>query len=389
MKSLLQKRWCTGEEIISLGIKDFELLDVVKNGKLTPYDNEKGFKVVDVSTLQRKKQSIEEIELSIRIEEKRVQSIINGRHTPSGRNDTLTEFKSLTENEIKAKAKKEYQNQQGTPIIPKDCIAVRFTKANVITFIYKSDEVDHYLKELNSVLSIKATSGHKSDIKETSINADEFICNLRVAYIDETSISIQPKGKNLQYFTREEMGFSPLSWKVLTEILKKGFYSVGLYDTKKNTANVKEYNKLSKRVGKCNKAFKAFLKNNFFVEIPEKYAIIENMKGRERAGTYKVKFSTKNKPSSNQSFKIGNLSEKETEEKIKILYERIKKEDDQDKKDQHIVEVGHYLEYAKKKKYRINDYQIFPDEYPSGQDVLSIADGVDDLSQFKDPSSDN
>jgi len=143
MKSLPQKRWFTGEEIISLGVQSFELLNAVKTSKLTPY-NDKGCKILEKDNLPKKKLSLDEIALAIRVNDKREQAIDNGRVTPS-----IRKFKPLTEDEIIAKARREYENQEGTPIIPEDCIAVHFSDNNVLMFLYKHDEVKTFINELN------------------------------------------------------------------------------------------------------------------------------------------------------------------------------------------------------------------------------------------------
>jgi len=49
-----QQRWYTGQEICNAGVRDFELLKAVKDGKLIPYDDKTGLLVIDYNTLPQK-----------------------------------------------------------------------------------------------------------------------------------------------------------------------------------------------------------------------------------------------------------------------------------------------------------------------------------------------
>jgi len=136
----MRKRWLTWEEIHSLGIQSFELLEAVKAGKLTPYvkdGTDAGKKAVDIESCEHHKKSIDEFIAEITVENERESGTIKDSygvdmvrywHTP------------LSKDGIYAMATFFHKEQKSVPIVPSGCIAVQFSTDNVKTFIYKADK---------------------------------------------------------------------------------------------------------------------------------------------------------------------------------------------------------------------------------------------------------
>lgn len=120
--------YITGKELIDdLGIRGFELIDYAKRG-LQFYDLDSGRRIVDTDSLDRdRKDSYEEIEYLVRLEEgtKQTGHLITHNYQCYHPPEPL-----LTEDEIKQKAKAKYEAQPLDTIIPpedNDCILMSFT----------------------------------------------------------------------------------------------------------------------------------------------------------------------------------------------------------------------------------------------------------------------
>jgi hypothetical protein len=157
-RPVMNKKWIWGRELLEQwGILDFDLLGFMREG-LTPYTGQ-GRMIVDREILPRKKETMEEIELRIRADEKRIEGIYASQPSSTGRSGEYTQWhKPLTEAEIKVKAKEEYENQQGIPIYPPDKEVTSFrlprgeegasrTLSRITAFLFKSEDVNRFAKE--------------------------------------------------------------------------------------------------------------------------------------------------------------------------------------------------------------------------------------------------
>jgi hypothetical protein len=148
--------WITGEHLTRLWhIRDFELFDYLKKG-LQAYTRH-GKRIVDRDSRERqpKYSSIDEAILEIKTEERRTESIENGKPVPSDKGHSYSPHRKLNEREIEAKAK-ELMHQ--TVLVPLDnAIATNLTLPLDAEQAQKMiDEAKEYLFKMADVEAFEA-----------------------------------------------------------------------------------------------------------------------------------------------------------------------------------------------------------------------------------------
>jgi hypothetical protein len=449
---LLKPGYYTGQYFVTqLGIKGFELFDLMKKG-LQAYTST-GKKVVDSDPLPRgKRQSLDQVEANQRA--KQNARVIGEPGSSSG--------SPCSEDDIKWSARRIYNNQSLEILNPpKNCVLMSFTlpindeRANeviskVLWFQFRSVDVVKFANEYSKIHSFlpeeteteptDPSAPSKSDkvnmagepqqmqglpsgealqlgqdFKEEAckINAEVFIHSLKVAYVNETTISITVPDKGVREFTCVDMGFkkSSVLWKPLIEILTNSDhkYHVGKYDIDKKPDKIKKYNALVKQLSNFSKKFVAFLNEKYSVSLPAKFNVFKNRKGLDPAGTYMAIFEIMDidkgisKPVSKIVDKhdailnndIIHIPREETLRKIETLTMQIKREKDEDKQNTLLEENLRYVTHARKNRW-INDEQLrnfitMPDASASPQDAMSDAEEYkeeykEDISMDSDDS---
>lgn len=142
--------------------------------------------------------------------------------------------------------------------------------------------------------------------------------------------------------------------------------------------NNKNYYKLAKFTGNFSKKFISFLNKEYSLSLQRDFNVFQNMKGRERAGTYKPIFKIFDHQAFSKKTGIENLSEDETMKKIKTLCRESKSTRDTTQKDQLLIEIGKYAEHAKRHGWitepELRSLLPLPDDKPSEDDALSNTD---------------
>jgi len=140
----------SGHDLIKkYGIQDLELFNLIKSG-LTAY-SETGRRIVDIDTLPRKKNTLEEIEGEIRA---RSTGVKDERTPPAASGNEKT-----IETSIKELALMEFKRQIGDPICPPHCDMMDFTLPGdhekvkkklkeIKYFRFKLKDVSKYLQHL-------------------------------------------------------------------------------------------------------------------------------------------------------------------------------------------------------------------------------------------------
>ncbi len=167
MAEKIKTRWYSGKDILRCGIKDFELLAAVKKGDLTPYDEDSGKKVVAPHALQKRRQSLAEIKKELTTRISQYPGLV-----------ASTKVLPLTR-DVRVKAKQIYENDKPEiPDCPQDCMIDDFIAENIMDYIYKADEVEAFINEINHDLVLKGQQAEtilKAGLEKKDNNVNSFI----------------------------------------------------------------------------------------------------------------------------------------------------------------------------------------------------------------------
>ncbi len=399
------KRWYFGYELLQIADwKPFELLNHIKNG-LTPYD-ETGRPVLDRDTLPRHKKSLEEITKEME------QKFINcdPPRVPTGIIERI------------------FKNQEGTPVFPQDgstvmSFSLPANKSEAVRvfeqikqFQFKGEDVSNFIAEdaLNpNYIVDKAYSRYEKETEESinykpilspatqtepaaenksegQIDTEGFIRSMAISYLSDNEVIIKIDKQKPKTFTRKDMGFekSKKTWPLFLTMLRKGDFNTGIYDKNKNAVNQQNYNRLAKFPANFSKKFIAFLNKEFSLSLDSGVNIFQNMKGIDRAGTYKPKFQILKNMTHDQQQDINSLSKKETSKMIERLSQERKKAKGEGEKDRLLSLIGDYAEHAKKNGWlteeQLENYLSSPDDESSEYDAMSLTDDKYSLSIIKE-----
>jgi hypothetical protein len=314
-----KKRWCTGFEILGHNVKDFELFEAVKAGKLTPY-NAEGKKVFDYNKLPKRRKTIEEIKKEVKNTPRKISQCPppaeeigeNQKGRMGSRKDSKT-HKTPKAEEIYISAKAEQIYKYDKPEIsdiPKNCEVewLGFNLNNIKKYNYKGDEVRVYFHELkletvgNAIPeSNKEKTPHKSieqslTTQSKSTNDHEtFIRSMQISFVSNTEIKIKSGNKKSRVFNQKELGFQKNNsniWNALIEILKTSdhFYRVG---KARGTGKIRKtsYDVNQKILAGINKKIITFLNKQYDAQLPDNFKVYELVpEGQEAPGIYKLKF---------------------------------------------------------------------------------------------------
>jgi hypothetical protein len=209
---------------------------------------------------------------------------------------------------------------------------------------------------------------------------EAFMRSLSIAYLSDTEVSIKVGNREPEKCTSREMGFEkkPKLWQPFIKLLQTTDhkYHVGTYSRDKDPVKNQNYNKLVKQLSNFSKLFLSFLNHKFSVSLPMGFNVYQNMKGHEKAGTYKLKFHIVDRHEATQGTDIKMMTETEIMNKIILLSEQLQKKNNLDK-DQLLQEIGHYATHATKMRWITEEQlrnMITPsDQDPSRDDAMLLA----------------
>lgn len=221
-----------------------------------------------------------------------------------------------------------------------------------------------------------------------TVNPDVFIRGLQVGFINDNSIKIKAPGKKEQEFTCDQMGFeqSEKTWQLLIGVLQREehSYHVGTYSADKDPVKNRDYNNRAKLLSNVSKKFVSFLNNKDSVSLPDGFKIFKNMKGRELAGTYKPIFQIVDMPDVIHRADIKNMSEEETSKKIAGISKPLKRERDENARNELLIEIGPYLKHARSKGWitepQARQFISYSDEEASREDALAHLSKLNDIN---------
>ena len=346
-------KWITGKDVARrLNLKDFQIFDYLASGELQPYSSVTGKKIKwydfnrhdHVEANNQKsffnnflflKSDIESFELAHGTATKQAESIID------------------TSEAVKVQVS----------IKPKTIVVTKPTP------------------------QIEPSAENKSD---GQIDTEGFIRSLAISYLSDDEVIIKIDRQKPKSFTRKEMGFenSKKTWPLFIKVLTKGDFNVGIYDKNKNAVNQQNYNRLVKFPANFSKKFIAFLNKAFSLSLDSGVNIFQNMKGIDRAGTYKPKFQILKNMGHNQQQDINSLSKKETLEMIEKLSQERNKTKDDGKKECLLFKIGNYAAHAKNNGWlteeQLKNYLSSPDDESSEYDAMLLIDDKSSLSIIKE-----
>ena len=237
------------------------------------------------------------------------------------------------------------------------------------------------MKSTDSVPELEQFTPETLDIPAPEhTDPEAFMRSLSIAYLSDTEVSIKVGNREPEKYTSREMGFEkkPKLWQPFIKLLQTTDhkYHVGTYSRDKDPVKNQNYNKLVKQLSNFSKLFLSFLNDKFSVSLPMGFNVYQNMKGHEKAGTYKLKFHIVDRHEATQSTDIKMMTETEITNKIRSLSEQLQKKGNLDK-DQLLQEIGHYATHATKMRW-ITEEQLRnmitpPDQDPSRDDAMLLA----------------
>lgn len=237
------------------------------------------------------------------------------------------------------------------------------------------------MKSTDSVPELEQFTPGTLDIPAPeNTDPEAFMRSLSIAYLSDSEVSIKVGNREPEKCTSREMGFEkkPKLWQPFIKLLQTTDhkYHVGTYSRDKDPVKNQNYNKLVKQLSNFSKLFLSFLNDKFSVSLPMGFNVYQNMKGHEKAGTYKLKFHIVDRHEDTQSTDIKMMTETEIINKIRSLSEQLQKKDNLDK-DQLLQEIGHYATHATKMRW-ITEEQLRnmitpPDADPSRDDAMLLA----------------
>lgn len=237
------------------------------------------------------------------------------------------------------------------------------------------------MKSTDSVPELEQFAPETLDIPAPEhTDPEAFMRSLSIAYLSDTEVSIKVGNREPEKCTSREMGFEkkPKLWQPFIKLLQTTDhkYHVGTYSRDKDPVKNQNYNKLVKQLSNFSKLFLSFLNDKFSVSMPMGFNVYQNMKGHEKAGTYKLKFHIVDRHEAGQSTDIKMMTETEIINKIRSLSEQLQKKDNLDK-DQLLQEIGHYATHATKMRWITEEQlrnMITPsDQDPSRDDAMLLA----------------
>jgi hypothetical protein len=223
------------------------------------------------------------------------------------------------------------------------------------------------------------------------VDPEVSIGSLQVSYVDPVTISIIWLGKAARQWKCKDLGIKEgaKTWLPFKEALTSpdNTCHVSKYDINKDPIKVKQYNLEVQRINNFSEKFVAFLNREYSASLPADFSVFENMKNRERAGTYKPKFQVvKNIQNTvtpemkilNPSPNVADMDREDVLNKISALIRQTKREKDEEKQNLLLEEVLRYAQHARKMRWideeQLRSYITLPDPDASQQDVMSGAE---------------
>jgi len=259
---------------------------------------------------------------------------------------------------------------------------------------YKLDDVIEIRRQrgdcnIDEIMTVKQPAEQTGEQHTVNITGghEDFIRSLQVSFVDDVTICLQGPDMGVRKVTCKDMGIKEGAkiWLPLLEVLTSSDHTcrISTYDINKDPVKVKLYNAEAKRIQKFSEKFVAFLNKDCSASLPADFSVFENMKNRERAGTYKPKFQIAS--GIQKSDRLDSLIEMDSDQvlrRIETLIQQIKRERDDDKQVPLLAEVSRYAQHARKMQY-INDEQLrsfitLPDKNVFHQDAMSGAEQFDE-----------
>lgn len=213
---------------------------------------------------------------------------------------------------------------------------------------YYNQEHTHNLMAERLNENSGASEGNKSitGTQKGQTDPDALIRSVSVAYLSETEVRIKVGGISTVDCDCETMGFKKTgkTWPILMAILDRSDhqYHIGIYTRYGGPVENRDYNNALGRLRELSKKFVAFLNKTYSWDIPANFNVFENMKGLDRAGTYRPKFKVIDTVTNREITKDQWLRE------LEALSELKRHEKDPDKEFKLLDKIGNHLEEGKR-----------------------------------------
>jgi len=264
--------------------------------------------------------------------------------------------------------------------------------AEVKTYLFKEADINEFA-EAHGLPLFLSDEKKISDIKEVDnkipTKAADFIKSLTVEYSTDATIFLAIEGEQPKEYSHQDIGFKTMgrAWKEFIEVLRFDDPQWKLPTYSRDPIEKRTYDRKFKILREFEKKFIAFINKTYRVKLPTKTKVFENQKGLNRAGIYKPLLKVK-RPGADLPG-IDEMSQEEARTKLKNLAAERRREKNNEKKTQLLIQMGSYLNKGKRERWlstkEAREYLDTADDDCSSGDLTEGAYPLRDDDLLRDP----